>query len=251
MRRKRLEHLLWVDKSSLLLINHAKTAAIAVPTPESNTSSTSESPRAHLLVVGMIRFMSDINQPNLPAPFYSVVVSVSVFMALSTVFLFINSSDNSSLSLFFLSYFYLIGPFNYFFVLSVFFSPDVTLCGWLGLKHQLTLLVSQGSGPVQQAMAWIFDISCQSPCHYCNWPQQLCAEFRGGGGRGWLQLPCSQISSWKKREGEKRKEKAENLLKSARHVFLSSLQERNTSNVIGLKAYSVACVLWGYVSVNA
>ena len=41
----------------------------------------------------------EINQLSLPTPFYSVLMSVSVFMAL---------------------------------------SPDVILCGWLGLKHQLT-----------------------------------------------------------------------------------------------------------------
>ena len=38
--------------------------------------------------------MSDIKQPILLTPFYSVLVSVSVFMALSTVFHFINSADN-------------------------------------------------------------------------------------------------------------------------------------------------------------
>ena len=32
----------------------------------------------------------DINQPSLPTPFYSVLVSISVFMALSTVFHSIN-----------------------------------------------------------------------------------------------------------------------------------------------------------------
>ena len=29
-----------------------------------------ESPRAHLHVVGMLRFMSDINQPSVPTPFF-------------------------------------------------------------------------------------------------------------------------------------------------------------------------------------
>ena len=41
--------------------------------------------------------MRFINQPSLPTPFYSVLVSVSVFMALSTVFHSINSPDNSPL----------------------------------------------------------------------------------------------------------------------------------------------------------
>ena len=36
----------------------------------------------------------DMNQPSLPTPFYSVFVSVSAFMALSTVFHSINSPDN-------------------------------------------------------------------------------------------------------------------------------------------------------------
>ena len=40
----------------------------------------------------------DINQPTMPTPFYSGLVSISVFMDLSTVFLFINSPENSPLS---------------------------------------------------------------------------------------------------------------------------------------------------------
>ena len=42
--------------------------------------------------------MSDINQLSLPTPFYSVLVSISVFVALSTVFHSINSPDNSPFS---------------------------------------------------------------------------------------------------------------------------------------------------------
>ena len=42
--------------------------------------------------------MSDINQLSLPTPFHSVLVSVSVFMALSTVFHFINSPNSSPFS---------------------------------------------------------------------------------------------------------------------------------------------------------
>ena len=56
------------------------------------------SPRAHLHAVGMLWFMSGINQPSLPTPFYSVLVSISVFMALSTVFHSISSPDNSPFS---------------------------------------------------------------------------------------------------------------------------------------------------------
>ena len=43
-------------------------------------------------------YVFDINQPGWPTPFYAVLVSVSVFMALSTVFHSINSPNNSSLS---------------------------------------------------------------------------------------------------------------------------------------------------------
>ena len=43
-------------------------------------------------------FFLDINQPSLPTPFYSVLVSASVFMFFSTVFHSINSLDNSPLS---------------------------------------------------------------------------------------------------------------------------------------------------------
>ena len=39
----------------------------------------------------------DINQPSLPNPFYSGLVSVFVFLALSAVFHSINSRDNSPL----------------------------------------------------------------------------------------------------------------------------------------------------------
>ena len=42
-------------------------------------------------------YVFNINQPSLTTPFYSVLESVSVFMALSTVFHSINSPDNSPL----------------------------------------------------------------------------------------------------------------------------------------------------------
>ena len=45
----------------------------------------------------VVVYVKKLNQPNLPTPFYSVLVSISVFMALSTVFHSINSSDNSPL----------------------------------------------------------------------------------------------------------------------------------------------------------
>ena len=42
------------------------------------SASRRVSPRAHLHVVGMLRFVFDTNRPSLPTPFYSVLVSVSV-----------------------------------------------------------------------------------------------------------------------------------------------------------------------------
>ena len=47
-------------------------------------------------VVAVYHF--DRNQPSLPAPFYSVLVSISVFLVLSIVFHSINSLDSSPLS---------------------------------------------------------------------------------------------------------------------------------------------------------
>ena len=104
------------------------------------TLSLSQFPRAHLHVVGMLQFMSDINQPGLPTPFCSVLVSVSVFMTLSAVFHSINSPDNSPLShsvlpVSFLPYW----PFlTVYLFTKISLSPDIILCGWLGLKPQLT-----------------------------------------------------------------------------------------------------------------
>ena len=70
---------------------------------------------------------------------YSVLASVSLFMVLSTVFHSINSPNNSAFSL------CSSGLISVLLVLSTLYlpikvslSPDVILCGWLGLKHQLT-----------------------------------------------------------------------------------------------------------------
>ena len=43
-------------------------------------------------------YVFDMNRPSLPTHFYSGLVSISVFMALSTVFHFLNSPDNAPLS---------------------------------------------------------------------------------------------------------------------------------------------------------
>ena len=85
-------------------------------------------------------YVLDINQPGLPTPFHSVLVSVSVCKALSTKFHSINSLDNYSLShslllVLFLSYWSFL---TICLIMKVSLSPDIILCGWLGLKHQLT-----------------------------------------------------------------------------------------------------------------
>ena len=46
----------------------------------------------------MLLFVFDVNQPSLPTPLYSVLVSIPVFMALTTVFHSMNSPENSPLS---------------------------------------------------------------------------------------------------------------------------------------------------------
>ena len=84
-------------------------------------------------------YFSEVNQPNLPTPFYSVLVSVSVFLALSTVFHFISSPDISPLSRCVLPV--LFRPHSALSIIHLFMkvslSPHVILCGWLALKHQL------------------------------------------------------------------------------------------------------------------
>ena len=41
------------------------------------------------------------------------------------------------------SYFCFIGPFNYTYLfVKVSLSPDIILCGWVGLKHQLTVCIT-------------------------------------------------------------------------------------------------------------
>ena len=62
----------------------------------------------------VVVYVFDINQPSLPTPFCSVLVSIYVIMALSTVFHSIKSPDNSTLShSVLLVLFCLIGPLNY------------------------------------------------------------------------------------------------------------------------------------------
>ena len=73
--------------------------------------------------------------------FYSVLVSISAFMDLLTVFYSINSTDNSPLSHSVLPALFL--PYWSFQLhISLWKSPStliqLILCGWLGLKHQPT-----------------------------------------------------------------------------------------------------------------
>ena len=76
-------------------------------------------------------YVCDINQPSLPTPFYFVLVSITVFMALSTVFHSINYPDNSPLSHSVLVVLFL--PYLFLSTISLFmkvsFSPDIILCG--------------------------------------------------------------------------------------------------------------------------
>ena len=76
-------------------------------------------------------YVFDINQPSLPTPFYSILVSVSVFMSLSSLFHSIHSADNSPLS-----HSFSPSAFSAILVLSTMFlcmkvslSPDIILCG--------------------------------------------------------------------------------------------------------------------------
>ena len=84
----------------------------------------------------VVVYVKDMNQLSLPTAFYSGLVSVS--MALSIILHFINSPNNSPLShcssslisaLLVLSTIYLF--------IKVSLRPDIILCSWLGLKHQL------------------------------------------------------------------------------------------------------------------
>ena len=99
-------------------------------------------------------------QTELAHPFfYSVLVSISVFMALSTVFCFINSLSNSPFSHSYLSG--LISALSHLSAICIYmkisFSPDIIPSGWQGSKHQLTnkqtLANSNGVSQSKQALA--------------------------------------------------------------------------------------------------
>ena len=101
--------------------------------------------RSPLRVLHVVRMLGvnvfDINQLSLPTPFASVLVSVSVFMALSAVFHSKKSPDNSPLSHCFsglISALLVLSTIYLFMRVSV--SHDTILRDWLGLKHQPTSL---------------------------------------------------------------------------------------------------------------
>ena len=80
------------------------TATTTTTTTTTATTTTTTAAAAAVLAGSPSRggnvtvYVYDINQPSLPTPFYSVLMSVSVFMALSTVFHSMNSPDNSLFS---------------------------------------------------------------------------------------------------------------------------------------------------------
>ena len=98
------------------------------------------------------------NQPSLPTPFYSVLVSVSDFMALSTVFH--STSSPQQLSAFSLCssdvFSALIVLSTIYLFMKVSLSPDIILCGWLGLKYRLTNWQQNGQFPQQCRTAIYF-----------------------------------------------------------------------------------------------
>ena len=76
-------------------------------------------------------YFFDINQPSFPTPFYSILVSVSVFMALSTLFhSIILPTELSAFSLFCSNAISaLLVLSTIYFFMNVSLSPDITLCG--------------------------------------------------------------------------------------------------------------------------
>ena len=75
----------------------------------------------------VVVYVFGINQLSLPTLFSSLLVSISVFMALSAVFHSINSPDNSPLSHSVLPVLFLLST-TYLFM-KVSFRPDLILCG--------------------------------------------------------------------------------------------------------------------------
>ena len=122
-------------------------------TPSSSSASaaafSTQYPRAHLYVMEMLRFMSDINQPCLSTPFFwyiyffLILFRCHVYFCLYGPFNCISFHKFSRpLSAFSLS---CCGFISALLVLSIIFlfmkvsfSPDIILSDWLGSKHQLS-----------------------------------------------------------------------------------------------------------------
>ena len=87
----------------------------------------------------------DVNQPSLPTPLYYVLVSISVYDPFNCISFHKFSRQLSAFSLFFRFFRSFVLPvlyppywWSFHLFMKVSFSPDLILCGWLGLKHQLT-----------------------------------------------------------------------------------------------------------------
>ena len=98
------------------------------------------SPRAHLHVVGMLRFMFDINQPSLPAPFcFCSCVYFCLFGPFNCISFHKFSWQLSAFQLCssgLVSALLVLSTVYHF--MKVSFSPDMIPSGWLGSKHQIT-----------------------------------------------------------------------------------------------------------------
>ena len=103
--------------------------------------------------------------------FLSVLVFVFIYMALSTVFHSINSPDNSLLSHSVLPALLVLSTIHLF--MKVPFSPDIILCGQLGLKHQLTNLLNC-SVAYNEQISYLFCLHDPIPRHLT---QSLCSLF--------------------------------------------------------------------------
>ena len=95
------------------------------------------SPSTHFHMVGMLRFMFFWDKPTeLAHSFLFCCVCFCLFGPFNCISFHefswrLSAFSRSSSGLFFC----LTGPFNY---MKVSFSPDIILCGWLGLMHPLT-----------------------------------------------------------------------------------------------------------------
>ena len=128
----------------------------------------------------VVVYVFEINQQSLPSLFFflSVLGSVFVFMALSTVFHCINSPNysllfHSVLPVLFLALFVLLTIYLF---MKVSLSPHIILCGWLGFKHQIT----------KSHLTWT--------CEQCKWSYVVLIEAVFKGLRRWMYgLLCCRV----------------------------------------------------------